>query len=133
MKRHLAILSALALSLSAGAAFASTTTISGTVRGYLCETLAKACPIDPNDPVLEEERVFVVAQPDGSYIFVPNVDRIVLRRHFSEKVRVTGSLDPKYRAVRADSIEEYVPAYDSWKTVWTQAEQNRADERMYNW
>lgn len=133
MNKKLAVLATLALCLSAGASWASTTTtISGTVKGYLCETLAKACAIDPTDPVAAEERVFVVSQPDGSYVLVPNVDRIVLRRHLSEKVRVTGLMDQKHRAVRADSIDAYVPASNGWKTVWTQAQQDRENDRMYD-
>lgn len=130
MKRVLAVAAAaLALTFSSVVAMAKDTTIQGTVSGYMCVVLGKACPVDREDPVIAAERLFVVAAPDGSYYMIPNLDRAILARHLTEKVRVTGNLDEKYRSMKADKLEVYQGA-DKWKTVWDLAMQHEEERRL---
>ena len=137
-----------ALAFSATAARAADSTVEGTVSGYTCVVLGKACPVDREDPVIAMEKVFVVVKGDGSYYLVPNVDRAILARHLTEKVRVTGRLDEKYNSVQANKLETYwtesryartqdptrvspLLTTDGWKTVWSQAMEDEA-RRMLN-
>ena len=117
------------MTLSSLPVWAATATIEGTVTGYLCAVLNKACPADREDPVVAAERTFVVVKPDGEFYLVPNVDRAVMARHITEKVRVTGSVDPKYKAIEATSLE--VMKQDKWATLWSQAMEDEAMRALY--
>lgn len=120
----------LALVMSAGIVRAADTTIEGTVSGYTCVVLGKACPVDKEDPIIAMEKVFVVVKADGSYFQAPNIDRAVLARHITEKVRLTGKLDEKYKAVQASSLETYVASKDNWKVVWSLAMEDEARKML---
>jgi hypothetical protein len=126
---------------------AATRSIEGTVSGYTCVVLGKACPVDREDPVIAAEKVFVVVRPDGTYVLVPNLDRAILARHLTEKVRITGMLDEKYNAVHANTLEIYLAdsrrapnpdptrvspliSKDGWKTVWSLAMEAEARKML---
>lgn len=137
MKTRISIVGAvLALALAVVPAWAAETALEGTVSGYTCVILGKACPVDKEDPIVALERVFVVVKADGSYYQAPNIDRAVLARYITEKVRVTGTVNETYKAVQATKLEMYAkdsrraPAQDptktsplmskdGWKTVWS--------------
>lgn len=119
MNRLTGVLVACALAFSAVPVWAEEATIEGTVSGYLCAVLGKACPVDKEDPLVAAEKTFVVVQSDGGFYQVPNVDRAVLARHLTEKVRVKGTVDSKYKSVNATSIE--VMDKDKWKVFWSTA------------
>lgn len=116
----------LALASTAAPAWSADTTVEGTVSGYTCVVLGKACPVDREDPVIAAEKLFVVVKADGTYYTVPNLDRAVLARHVTEKVRVTGKLDEKYRSIKADKLEAHRAAREDWQTVWSQAMEDEA-------
>ncbi|MBI5058934.1 hypothetical protein HZB60_04010 [candidate division KSB1 bacterium] len=94
-------------------------TVEGHVVGYNCAVSNIACPVDMEDPVIANERIFVVSMEEKQWVFVPNVDRAVLARHITEMVRVTGEMSEKYNAIHAKTIE--VKKGDTWKTVWSTA------------
>lgn len=89
----------------------------GTVLGFHCVMMGKTCPVGKEDPVVAAERVFVVVTSGGNYYFVPNLDRAILARHITEKVRVTGTINSKYKSIVADVFEVYKNG--KWKTVWS--------------
>jgi hypothetical protein len=144
MKNAIVVLTTVfALAFSAVSSLAANTTVEGTISGYTCVVLGKACPVDREDPVIAMEKVFVVVKADGSYYLVPNVDRAILARHLTEKVRVTGAVDEKYNSVDANKLEVYVMSSrhaatqdptrvsplvskDGWKTVWSQSMEDEA-------
>lgn len=126
---------------------AADTSVEGTVSGYTCVVLNKACPVDREDPVIAAEKLFVVVRPDGVYFVVPNIDRAILARHLTEKVRVTGTVDGRYNSVQATTLEAYVAdsrrapnqnpnraagviEKDGWKTVWSVAMEEEARKML---
>lgn len=113
------LLAALLAALSPLAAQSEEKKIEGNIVGYACVINNIGCPVDMEDPVIANERVFVVSMADKQWVFVPNVDRAVLARHITERVRVTGEMSDKYNAIQAKSIE--VKKGDTWKMVWTAA------------
>lgn len=117
------------MALSAVPVLAEETSIEGTVSGYMCAVLGKACPADKEDPIIAVERTFVVLQSDGGFYTVPNVDRAVMARHITEKVRVKGTADAKYKSVNATSLE--VRKGDKWKVFWSTAMEAEA-RKMFN-
>ena len=112
------------MALSAGSVFAEEMTIDGTVTGYMCAVLGKSCPADREDPVIAAERAFVVMKSDGEYYLIPNVDRAVMARHFTEKVRVKGTVDGKYKAINAESLE--FMKNGKWTVLWSKAMEDEA-------
>jgi hypothetical protein len=93
--------------------------IEGHIIGYYCAVNNIGCPVDMEDPIIANERVFVVSTSEKQWFFVPNVDRAVLARHITETVRVTGEVNEKYNAIQAKTIE--VKKGDTWKAVWSTA------------
>ena len=90
--------------------------IEGTVQGYKCVTEGKVCPIGQEDPLVALEQVFVVLTAKD-YYFVPNLDRAVLARHINAKVRVTGNLSTKFKAITAEKLE--VSRKGGWVVTWS--------------
>lgn len=113
MKKKL-ILIAFALVLLPVLVFAAQ--IEGTVQGYKCVTEGKVCPIGQEDPLAAVEQVFVVLTAKD-YYFVPNLDRAVLARHINTKVRVTGNISTKFKAITAEKFE--VSRKGGWVVTWT--------------
>lgn len=93
--------------------------IEGNVLGYNCVVNNIGCPAGMEDPVIANERIFVVSISDKEFVFVPNIDRAVLARHITKTVRVTGDYNEKYNAIQANTLE--VKTAGVWKTVWTLA------------
>ncbi len=89
----------------------------GTIQGYHCVTTGKTCPLGKEDPMIAVERIFVLYTGDGSYYFIPNLDRAILARHIREKVRITGEVNEKYRSLKADIFE--VKYENGWKETWS--------------
>lgn len=129
---------------------ANAATVEGTISGYTCVVLGKACPVDREDPVIAAERVFVVVKADGSYYMIPNIDRAILARHLTEKVRVEGNVDEKYKSIQAKKLEVYMASSrhvgnpdptrvsplissDGYKTVWSQAMEDEARKMLQTW
>ena len=79
--------------------------IQGEVKGYTCLMEKRSCAKSPDDPVALTEDCYVIVEPGGKYYFVPNVDCRILAAYVTETVKVTGKLDPKNPAIRADRIE----------------------------
>ena len=149
MKSVIAVVaSVVLLGFSAVASAAeSMAAVEGTVSGYTCVVLGKACPVDREDPVIAAENVFVVVKADGGYYLVPNIDRAILARHLTEKVRVKGAVDDKYRSIQANSLEVFLASSrhagnqdptrvsplitaDGWKTVWSRTMEDEARKML---
>ena len=101
---------------SAGAVAAET--LEGTVQGFNCVTNGKTCPVGKEDPVIATERIFVLFMGDGTYYFVPNLDRAILARHIARPVRISGEVNPKYRSIQAESLE--VMSDNAWRVAWSE-------------
>ncbi len=100
---------------AAGAALAES--VEGTIQGFNCVTNGKTCPVGKEDPVIATERIFVLFTADGTYYFVPNLDRAILARHIARPVRITGALNAKYRSITAESLETMID--NEWRTSWS--------------
>jgi hypothetical protein len=120
MKKKL-ILIAFALVLLPVLAFAAQ--IEGTVQGYHCVTQGKICPIGQEDPLVSLEQVFVVLTAKDGYYFVSNLDRAVLSRYINTKVRVTGNISAKFKAITAEKFE--VSKKGGWVVTWTKEMQKQ--------
>lgn len=95
--------------------FAIGATLTGSIQGFNCVTQGKTCPIGMEDPVVALENVFVllVDAAKGDYYFVPNVDRAVLARHIAQEVKITGTVNAKYKSIKATEIVK------AGKKVWS--------------
>lgn len=95
--------------------FAIGATLTGSIQGFNCVTQGKTCPIGMEDPVVALENVFVllVDAAKGDYYFVPNVDRAVLARHIAQEVKITGTVNAKYKSIKATEI------WQAGKKVWS--------------
>ncbi len=100
---------------AAGAALAES--VEGTIQGFNCVTNGKTCPVGKEDPVIATERIFVLFTADGTYYFVPNLDRAILARHIARPVRIAGALNAKYRSITAESLETMID--NEWRTSWS--------------
>lgn len=97
--------------------FAMTTTIEGTIQGFTCLTHGKVCPVDRFDPHLSVENNFVLVGMDKGYHFMPNLDQSILARNIHKKARITGNVNPKYKAVDVKKVEIFNNG--SWREVWS--------------
>ncbi|MBN2232880.1 MAG: hypothetical protein JW781_08695 [Deltaproteobacteria bacterium] len=104
--------------------------IVGTVQGFQCVTTGRICPIGKEDPVIAAERVFVVITAAGDYYFVPNLDRAIMARNITNRVRVTGMINQKFKSIRAKTLE--VRQDDgSWKMKWSEAMEKEMLDELY--
>lgn len=104
-------------------------TIEGKINGLNCALTGFVCPLDKRDPVAALEADFVIQKPDGEYYMIPNIDRAVKARYFLEEVRITGQIDPRYKAITADKLE--VKKDGTYQTVWSQAAQEELRKELF--
>ena len=97
--------------------------IEGTVQGYHCVTQGKICPVGQEDPLAALEQVFVVLTAKDGYYFVSNLDRAVLSRYINTKVRVTGNISAKFKAITAEKLE--VSKKGGWVVTWSKEMQKQ--------
>jgi hypothetical protein len=102
--------------------------VEGTIQGFHCVLLGKTCPVDKEDPVAATERIFVVLTSSGSHYFVPNLDRAMLARHLTDRVRVSGKLNTKYNSITADKFE--TDKNGKWKIVWSKEMQEEIEKEL---
>lgn len=98
--------------------------VEGMVQGFGCVVKEKTCPVDRLDPHVGVEKSFVIVDSSGQYYFVPNMDRTVMARNVLNKVRATGKISNKYKAVTAETFEVY--RNGQWHKVWS-AEMERME------
>ena len=102
----------------------------GTVQGLQCVTTGKLCPVGKEDPVIAAERVFVILTTESDYFFVPNLDRAILARNINQNVKVTGTMNKKYKSIQAKTLE--VRQVDgSWKISWSKEVEEKMLEELY--
>ena len=102
----------------------------GSVQGLQCVTTGKTCPIGKEDPVIAAERVFVVLTAEGDYYFVPNLDRAIMARNITEQVKVTGTINKKYRSITAQTFQVWQDD-GKWKKTWSEEIENEMLEKLY--
>lgn len=107
--------------------FAAQSELSGTINGQTCATIKKTCPIDKLDPHLATETAFVLMANDGKQYLITDVSTTVLARHALEKAKITGEINEKYGAIKADSL--MVMKGKKYVEVWSKkAEQEEIDK-----
>lgn len=115
--RILRIVTILTIFTVLGSGTVMAATVEGTVQGLYCVSGCRICPIDDQDPHFAAEKNFVVLTEGQGYHFVTNIDRYILARYFLKKVRVSGRISSKYKAITADKLEIFMNG--KWKTKWT--------------
>ncbi len=104
-------------------------TVTGKLNGHGCAHGGHTCPADALDPHVAFEPDFVLQQADGEYYFLSNVPRTTKVRYVLEEARATGELNERYNTMVVDELQ--VKQNGSFQTVWTQAAQKAALERIY--
>ncbi len=102
----------------------------GTVQGLQCVTTGKTCPIGKEDPVIAAERVFVILTAEGDYFFVPNLDRAIMARNITEKVKVTGTINKKFKSISAKIFQVWQDN-GKWKTTWSEEIEQKMLKELY--
>lgn len=120
---------ALALVVVSGTGLAFGATIEGHVQGLQCVLGGKLCPVDNQDPHIAAERNFVVLTAKDGYYLVPNLDRAILARHLSKKVRINGMISDKYKAITADRVDVYKNG--RWIKTWSRADELEALKELH--
>ncbi len=103
--------------------------VEGTIQGFNCVLNGKTCPVGKEDPVIATERIFVLFTADGTYYFVPNLDRAIMARHIARPVRIAGRIDATYRSITAESLDAMID--NKWRTTWSR-EMERDAARSLN-
>lgn len=101
--------------------FAMAADFTGSIQGFMCVTQGKVCPVGKEDPVAAVENVFVllVDAAKGEYYFLPNLEREVLVRHLNQQVKISGTLDKKYKSIKVSEISV------GGKVVWSQKDEDQ--------
>ncbi len=104
--------------------------IVGTVQGLQCVTTGRTCPIGKEDPVIAAERVFVVLTAEGDYYFVPNLARVIMARNITERVKVIGTINKKYKSITAKSFQVWQDD-GKWKATWSEELEKKMQKELY--
>ena len=106
--------------------FAGAADFTGSIQGFMCVTQGKTCPIGKEDPVAAVENVFVllVDAAKGEYYFLPNLEREVLVRHLNQQVKVSGTMDKKFKSIKVSEVTM------GGKVVWSQTEQDQIQKEL---
>ena len=102
----------------------------GTVQGLQCVTTGKTCPIGKEDPVIAAERVFVILTAEDDYYFVPNLDRAIMARNITDRVKVTGTINKKFRSITAKTFQVW-QSNGKWKETWSEKIESEMLEELY--
>ncbi len=103
----------------------------GSIQGLNCVTLGKICPINLEDPLIALEKTFVLLMADGTWYYLPNLDRGILARHLNRTVVVEGRQEKGARAILVDKL--LVKQGKAWREVWSPAMERDLQERLMNW
>lgn len=114
-----------ALLVSALVANAEEVKITGKMTGYACLTKGYVCPLDKADPMINLETDFVLVTAKGDFYFMPNIGIGLKARHALEKVTVTGTLNPKYKAIMVKTMSV------GGKQVYSKEAEDRLKEEIY--
>ncbi|MBI4634416.1 MAG: hypothetical protein HY742_11050 [Deltaproteobacteria bacterium] len=107
--------------------FAMAANFTGSIQGFMCVTQGKVCPVGKEDPVAAVENVFVllVDAAKGEYYFLPNLERELLVRHLNQEVKITGTLDKKFKSIKVSEISV------KGKVVWSQAMEDQMRKDLF--
>jgi hypothetical protein len=109
-------------------ALAADDVATGTISGLSCYTTATMCPSDENDPHVALEHTFVLGIDKTKYFLLTNVGRQTLAPMVTQKVRVTGNINDKFKSMYAYKIE--VQDGDKWELAWSEDLERKAREEM---
>ena len=79
--------------------------IEGSIMGYYSVTSGKIDHVDSADPALAAESLFVIYNDSGEYYFIPNLNRGFLARYTAQRVRITGTVNKRYKTIKAKAFE----------------------------
>jgi hypothetical protein len=89
--------------------------VEGTLKSVRCVTDGD-CAFDKRDPRLRAASDFVLAQSDGGFFYIFNIDRDTKLRFALDQVRITGDVNERYQSISADKME--VKKGNRYETVW---------------
>jgi hypothetical protein len=98
-----------------------TVTYEGTIQGLNCVFNHTKCPTHDLDMYIALETDFVLVLPDGQFLMLHNIDRIIKARYLTKQVRVRGQ--QKGDIIWVSNLE--VKEGNQYKTVWNYAQQER--------
>ena len=80
----------------------------GVIKGFVLKTTYG------DGTVVSEGKRYLILNEEGTYYFVPNLDRTIMSQYENQKVRITGKLSKKSNTIKAAKME----VVGEWKTVW---------------
>lgn len=107
----------LVLSVAMMPAQAADETVNGKINGLRCVTDNVKCPVDENDPLIDNIADFVLQTQGDEFFYLHNVNPRVKARLTLRRVRVTGNVDHRYRSIEVSSIELFEAG--KYEEVWT--------------
>ncbi|MBU4563880.1 MAG: hypothetical protein KMY53_09320 [Desulfarculus sp.] len=103
----------------------------GSIQGLACVTQGKVCPINMEDPLIALEKTFVLLLADGSWYYLPNLDRAILARHLNRPVAVEGVLEAGSKAIMVNKL--LVKRGDDWREAWSPEMERELLEQLQGW
>lgn len=103
----------------------------GSIQGLACVTQGKVCPINMEDPLIALEKTFVLLLPDGSWYYLPNLDRAILARHLNRPVAVEGVLEAGSKAIMVNKF--LVKRGEGWQEAWSPELERELLEQLQGW
>ncbi len=98
-------------------AHAKDETLKGKINGLRCVTDNIKCPVDENDPLIDNLADFVLQAEDGEFFYLHNVSHRIKEGLTLRPIRVTGNVDRRYRSIEVSMIEIFEDG--KYKEVWT--------------
>lgn len=117
------VLGMLALPMTANA-----DTLTGVIKGASCVHEQHMCPEEASDPHVMLETDFVLAIGDKHYL-MPNLARDLKVRYVMDTVQIVGDINENFHSIDVDELK--VKKGDTFKKVWSRADQQRVLRQMY--
>ena len=100
---------------------------SGTLEGWNCIATWSGCSIDKGDPHLALDPDIVLMTDKTSHYHLTNLPRSIKMKYFKYRVRVFGTVHPRYKEIRVDKFQ--VKKEGRYKTVWDAEYERRGSDR----
>ena len=117
MPRSLRIVFISVLAALVTVAEAKDETVSGKINGLRCVTDNIKCPVDENDPLINNLADYVLQVEGGDFFYLHNVSTRIKEGLTLRSVRVTGTVDRRYRSIEVSMIELFEDG--KYEAVWT--------------
>lgn len=103
-------------------------TLTGVIKGASCVHEQHMCPEEASDPHVMLETDFVLAIGDKHYL-MPNLARDLKVRYVMDTVQIVGDINENFHSIDVDELK--VKKGDTFKKVWSRADQQRVLRQMY--